>query len=86
MAVIRIAAILKPSKMADIWRLFGWLALFPMLARNRTIFLSLWCCSTVELEVLEDPGGSGLLELGDGLGSAGMGKDGWHEEARRGNQ
>ncbi|GBM08291.1 hypothetical protein AVEN_101424-1 [Araneus ventricosus] len=28
MAVIRIAAILKPSSMADIWRLFGWLARF----------------------------------------------------------
>ncbi|GBM56789.1 Prostaglandin reductase 3 [Araneus ventricosus] len=41
MAVIRIAAILKPSKMADIWRLFGWLAPFPSLARNRTMVLSL---------------------------------------------
>ncbi|GBL91001.1 hypothetical protein AVEN_121693-1 [Araneus ventricosus] len=41
MALIRIAAILKPSKMADIWRLFGWLAQFPSLARNRTTFLSL---------------------------------------------
>ncbi|GBM74240.1 hypothetical protein AVEN_129938-1 [Araneus ventricosus] len=41
MAVIRIAAILKPSKMADIWRLFGCLEQFPSLARNRTMCLSL---------------------------------------------
>ncbi|GBM72874.1 hypothetical protein AVEN_171655-1 [Araneus ventricosus] len=41
MTVIRIAAILEPSKMSDIWRLFGWLARFQSLARNRTLFLSL---------------------------------------------
>ncbi|GBN20325.1 hypothetical protein AVEN_176585-1 [Araneus ventricosus] len=32
--------------------------------------------------MFEDPGGSVLQELGDGLESARVGEEGWHEEER----